>query len=544
MERVYAVGIDLGTTNSAVAYITPGGRTTMLANELGEAQTPSVVFFDEEEVVVGRQARKAGLFYPSAVATGVKRDVGNTHYSRPIRGKQVPPELIQGCILRYLKSQIDAALDGPYHTVVTVPAFFDEQRRKSVQDAGLIAGFEDVQIVNEPTAAALAFAERSGYLNTSGAPDQQLNLLVYDLGGGTFDVTVVCLEPGQTRTLATDGDVRLGGWDWDHRLGQYAAQKFESRFRMDPRNDIGVQERLERLAEEAKHTLSAREKAIIPIEYLEQSLDVHITREQFEILTADLLERTTHTVKQVLAAAELEWPDIDHVLLAGGSSRMPMVTKMLESQSGRVPDFLINPDEAVARGAAIYSAFLLAQAGTPGHPLRLRVVDVSSHSLGIEGVDPLTGRRVNTPLIPRYTPLPNAASHRFVTKENDQRSVMVRVLEGEGTDPETCLVIGRVIMELPRGLRKNHPLEVVYHYQRDGRLRVDMKLLDTDQQTSIVLERDHGLSRERVRSWSTVVDAGGGFESFAQVLEQVLGVADDETPTKEMSFGEESDSTV
>jgi molecular chaperone DnaK len=523
--HVQAIGIDLGTTNCAIAYVTPGGRTSLLENELGEALTPSIVYFDDDHTIVGREAGKAGLFHPDAVAWHAKRDVGSAYCEREIRGQRVPPEVVQGFILKHMRSNIERALKGPYRTVVTVPAFFDEARRKSVQDSGKIAGFDHVAIVNEPTAAALAFAEQAGYLNEEGSPQEKLNLLVYDLGGGTFDVTLIRLEPGQTTTLATDGDVRLGGWDWDHRLAQYAAQKFESRFRLDPRDDVMVMARLLRLAEEAKQTLSVRRKAVIPIEYLEHSLEVTITREQFEILTADLTERTAYTVKQVLEASQLEWSDIDHILMAGGSSRMPMASDVLEKLSGRLPDFLINPDEAIARGAAIYAAFLLAEEGAPGYPLRLRVVDVSSHSLGIEGVDPVTGRKINTVLISRYTPLPCSASHRFVTRSENQKSIAIRVLEGEGEDPASCVAVGRVVMrDLPKGLAKNHPIDVVYNYERDGRLRVDLKLTDTDRAIRVVLQRDAGLSDGNVRDWTAVVADDQGFDRLATVLQSVLGV--------------------
>ncbi len=445
----------------------------------------------------GAEALKATLYAPGAVATGAKRDVGTAFYSREIRGKRLPPELIQGCILKHLKSLIDQELDHPYRAVVTVPAFFGEQRRKSVQDSGRIAGFGAVGIVNEPTAAALAFAEQAGYLREDGSPQERLNLLVYDLGGGTFDVTLIRLEPGQTTTLATDGDVRLGGWDWDHRLAQYAAQKFESRFRIDPRDDVKVMARLMQFAEEAKHTLSVRGRAVIPVEFLEHSLEVAITQEQFEILTADLTERTAHTVKQVLEAAGMSWSDVDHILLAGGSSRMPMTSRMLEKLSGRVPDFLINPDEAIVRGAAIYCAFLMGEEGEDAYPLRLRVVDVSSHSLGIEGVDPVSGRRVNTILIPRYTPLPANVSHRFVTKQANQASVAIKVLEGEGEDPESCLTVGKVVMrDLPHELPRNHPIEVIYYYERNGRLRRRAK---TGRHGS---RADGGVAtRDRVERW-------------------------------------------
>jgi molecular chaperone DnaK len=525
VKKVFAVGIDLGTTNSAVAYVTEAGQTVMLPNELGELTTPSTVHFDTDGVVVGRQACKALLFDPQGVAECAKRDVGRSHCEQAVHGRQFPPEVVQACILKHFKDLLASHLPGSYGIVITVPAFFDELRRKSVADAARMAGLEILDIVNEPTAAALAYGEHHGYLTVSGAPREDLTLLVYDLGGGTFDVTLIQLQPGRIRTLATDGDVRLGGRDWDERLADYAAQKFEAQFRMDPRDDPVARARLRRLAEEAKQTLSVRQKAIIPVDLHGARREVVVTRDQFEALTSDLLERTAHTTRQVLQDAGLSWDRIDKVLLSGGSTRMPMVTRMLEQFSGRVPDRTINPDEAVARGAAIYASFLLAQRGFTGHPLRFHVIDVNSHSLGIEGVDPHTGRRENTILIPRNTPLPTSVTHRFVTKEWDQTSVVIKVLEGESRDPRGCITIGTAVLrDLPDGLRKGHPIEVIYHYEPNGRLVVSLELPGTDRRLEMELQRAGSLSDDRIRHWQTVVGARGGFFDFERALEEVLGV--------------------
>ncbi len=525
MQHLLAVGIDLGTTNSAVAYVTEAGQTAMLDNELGETTTPSVVYFEADGVTVGRDARKAMLYDPGAVAECAKRDIGAANYSRPIRGKQLPPEVIQACVLKHLKSTIDAHLDAPYRVVITVPAFFDDRRRKRTADAGGIAGLDVLDIVNEPTAAAMAYGEQHGYLRQTGAPKQKLNLLVYDLGGGTFDATVVELSPGQTRTLSTDGDVKLGGRDWDKRLAEYAAQKFESQFRVDPRDDPIAQARIQRLAEEAKESLSVRHKVIIPVDHAGQRREVTITRDQFEILTSDLLERTAHTTKEVVAASGLAWSDIDRILLAGGASRMPMVAGMLEKISGRVPDRSVNPDEAVARGAAVYAAFRLSAEGLLHAPLRFHVVDVNSHSLGIEGLDPHTGRRTNTILIPRNTPLPTSVNHRFVTREKDQASVVVRVLEGESSDPDACVRIGRAVLrDIPAGLPQGHPISVTYRYEPNGRLLVELAVTDREQGMTVELKREGTLADDNIQLWRKVVTRGAAFEDFETIIEDILGV--------------------
>lgn len=525
MPNIFAVGIDLGTTNSAAACVTEAGQTSVLANPWGELTTPSAVYFDENDVVVGRDARKAIQIDPGGVAERVKRDVGHEFYSKPLHGKSLPPEVIQGCILAHMKELIEQQLAGDYEVVITVPAFFDERRRKSVEQAGQIAGLKILDIVNEPTAAALAFAEHHGYLTAAGSTQKEMTLLVYDLGGGTFDATVIRLSPGKTETLATDGDVRLGGYDWDHRLAAYAAQKFEGQFRVDPRDDATVMARLTHLAEEAKHTLSTRQKAVIPVHFQRLRRDVEITREQFEVLTSDLLERTLHTSGEVIEDAGLDWSRINKVLLAGGATRMPMVPSKLEVLSGRVPDRSVSPDESVARGAAIYASFRLAQRGNAGHPLRFQVIDVNSHSLGIEGVDPITGRRENTIVIPRNTPLPATAIHRFVTRKPNQDSVRIKILEGESLDPRECITIGRAVMrEIPPGIPKGHPIEVIYAYEANGRLQVQLRLPHTKRVMTMELQREGSFDDDRIHRWKSIVSADAGFPSFVEIVEQVLGV--------------------
>ena len=378
------IGIDLGTTNSAIAWVDEAGRSAMVPNAEGEFITPSVVYFSEAEVIVGKNARTAITSHPEMVAQWVKRDMGAAYYSHPIHGHYLPPEVIQACILRKLKTDLTSGLGPDLQAVITVPAYFDEMRRKATADAGEMAGLRVLDIVNEPTAAALAFGEALGYLSpggskapgTPGVPGtpgpRELNVLVYDLGGGTFDATLLHLAAGKVQTLATDGDVQLGGHDWDQRLVDYAAECFLKTHQLDPRQDPATLNRLYLDAMEAKHTLSARSRAVVQINYQGRFAEIAVSREQFEEMTADLLERTSYTSRQLLGVAGLEWKDVQRVLLVGGSTRMPMVPRMLQALSGIQPERSVNPDEAVARGAALYAGHLLATRGArPGTRLRV-----------------------------------------------------------------------------------------------------------------------------------------------------------------------------
>ena len=538
MPKFHPVGIDLGTTYSVVARLDENGKTQIVRNSHGDILTPSVVLFEDSEIVVGREAKKAASEEADRVAECVKRDMGSEFYSKTIRGEQMPPEVIQACILRALAADARRACGSSFKAVITVPAYFDEPRRKATADAGEMAGLDVLDIVNEPTAAALSFGEHLGYLDPKCAPKGDMKVLVYDLGGGTFDVTVIELRPGHIRTLATDGDVRLGGRDWDERLANYLADQFQAQFDHDPRISASSQTRLMHVVEELKHTLSARTVANVHLECAGKSLDTTITREKFEELTEDLLERTAHTSREVLKAAGTSWQYISFVLLVGGSTRMPMVSRMLEqATNGMKPEHIVNPDEAVARGAAIYAGYLMATRGTnvktsdasPGNrdlaEPDFRVTDVNSHSLGIEAIDPLTFRKENMVLIPRNTPLPCKVQEKFVTQKPEQQSVVIQVLEGESKTPAQCNPIARAVLKhLPGNIPQGYPIDVTYQYGTNGRLSVRAKMPATTQELRIELEREHSMSDKRVARWKQVFATNRGFNSFEEALEEVLQV--------------------
>ena len=523
MPRTRAVGIDLGTTYSAVAWIQDSGKTAMIANSEGDILTPSLALFEDDEVLVGKEAKKAGILKPARFADCVKRDMGSTVYSRTICGEYMPPEVIQAWILKKLKADIYRTVGPDMRVVITVPAFFDEQRRKATADAGAMAALPVLDVVNEPTAAALAFGEELGNLSADGSILEPLTELVYDLGGGTFDVTLLEMRPGDYRTLATDGDVRLGGRDWDMRLLDVAADAFIDEHREDPRQNPASLQRLLIEVEEAKRTLSARQNATIRVDHAGNSSTVKVSRDQFEQITADLLERTAYTTRQLLTTAGKTWRDVQRVLLVGGSTRMPMVGRMLQQLSGITPDQRVHPDEAVARGAAIYANYLLANLPESHQPPTFHVTDVNSHSLGIEGVDPKTLRKRNVVIIPRNSPLPARVKERFVTRGENQRSVVVQVLEGESAVPTECTPIGRtVVRDLPPGLPVGWPIEIHYEYGTNGRLKVQAHVPGTDREVKLELERESSMSDERLARWKQVISHEGGLDAFAELIADEL----------------------
>jgi molecular chaperone DnaK len=500
-----AVGIDLGTTYSAVARLDDLGRPQTLLNAEGDKTTPSVVFLEGTNVVVGKEAVKALATDAADVAECAKRDLGHRMYSKPLGGRQYPPEALQAWVLNKLRVDAQRQVGEFSKVVVTVPAYFDEIRRKATQDAGYIAGFDVMDIINEPTAAAVAFGFEKGFLNLE-RPEESppRNILVYDLGGGTYDVTVMQIAGRDFNALSTDGDVQLGGRDWDQRLIDFVAEEFIRKFGVDPREDPNAYGRLWRECEDAKRTLSARMKTQIAFDFGGHSMRVEVTRQQFEDMTRDLLDRTAFTTRQTLQAAGLEWKDLDRILLVGGSTRMPAVSAMLKQLSGLEPDASVSPDEAVAHGAALHAGMLLDQ--YEGRSPNFKIRNVNSHSLGVIATDNATRRQRNAILVPRNTPLPVTAKRIFKTQKAGQQSILVQIVEGESASPDDCSQLGKcVVRNLPSGLAAQTPIEVRFKYEANGRLTVMVAVQGTGAVLKHELTRENSLTQEQLDSWRRYV---------------------------------------
>ncbi len=423
------VGIDLGTTFSVLAYINEAGVPATVANSEGELLTPSALLFEGDNVVVGKEAAKALSTEASQVANHPKRFMGAKVYQKEFGGRRFPPEALQGWILNKLKCDAEGMIGRFDKAVVTVPAYFDEVRRKATQDAGFVAGLNVIDIINEPTAAAIAYGFNSGWINEAGQATEARRVLVYDLGGGTFDVTVMEVQGNEFRAIATDGDIRLGGLDWDQRLVNHVAEAFKNAHGVDPRDDEDSLGRLTVDCNAAKETLTVRDRSSVNCQQGSHALRVEISRKEFEEMTLDLLDRTDFTVRQTLKAAESSWSDIDQVLLVGGSSRMPAVRQMIEGLSGRQPDTSLSPDQAVAHGAAIRSAIIQGSENFKA----TKIKNVNSHSLGVVATEIDTKIRRVVRLIPRNTPLPVVARQVFKIHKQNQESLLVKIVEGRVT---------------------------------------------------------------------------------------------------------------
>jgi len=545
-EAAPPVGIDLGTTFSVVATLDVQGRPRTIQNAEGDVTTPSVVMFDRDSVVVGKEAVKLASFEPDAIAAYAKRDIGATRFGRAIRGHHLPPEVVQSFVLRKLVADAELKIGPIRQAVITVPAYFNEPRRKATQDAGRLAGLEILDIINEPTAAAIAYGVERGFLSAEGEVAAPETVLVYDLGGGTFDVTLMRLEGSEYTALATAGDVFLGGIDWDERIVKHVAMQFQVRFGIDPRENPSALVRLLREAEEAKRALTAREDVIITFDLDGQLLRTPLTRAEFEYMTSDLLERTRFTTSNVLREAKLEWKDISRLLLVGGSSRMPQVHNMLRQQSGLEPDRSLAADEAVAHGAAVYAGFLLAGRQKAVHFSAIRdITNVSSHDLGVLGIESATGRPRRRLIIRHNTRLPATKGGRFHTQTDDQRSVVVRVVEGGDDSGHNATVIGTcVIANLPPDLPAHTPVDVFFKYKENGRLVVLARLPDQNCQATSEIKRESGLSREDLADWAERIAEGRllpeGAETAAEVESAEWTEATEDVAEAEIVAGDDA----
>lgn len=513
----HTVGIDLGTTFSTLAILDQEGNPIPIANENDDVETPSLILLAESgHVVVGPTRMRAAMEDPEHIVDRVKRHMGAVDFKRTFDGREITPEFLSALILKKLRKDAEKRIGKIGNAVITVPYYFNDARRKATEDAGRIAGLNVVDIINEPTAATLTYAWKRGELGSLDKNVQPHLALVYDLGGGTFDVTVVRYTPSHFQVLATDGDVHLGGIDWNDRLVDHVAGEFKARHGLDPRESPATLQMLRHDADQAKIALSEGQTATIACRHEGKAMSVPITREQFEEITADLLQRTADTSLLVLEEAGVKPDQLDAVVLVGGSTLMPKVPQMLKELTGREAFAGLSPHTSVAQGAAIHAAILEARFRGESSELAERIrkllrnvrqEDVNSHGLGVEARNPKTGQTVNHVMIPRNTKLPAEVSRTFKTSEPNQRRVNVKVIEGDAPDPNACSLLGNCrITGLPKDLPKGAPIEVVYAFDSSGRVRVRAMDKTGGKAAEIEIERKGGLSANEVNAFASLAD--------------------------------------
>lgn len=475
-----AVGIDLGTTNSAVSVVRPTGVPEVLRNKEGDTVTPSVVLFQSfggvDEPLVGEQAKRQAAAFPEDIVQYVKRFIGDpTWRFDASSGTQYSAEEVSAIILKRLKEDAELALgEEVTDAVITVPAYFDDARRTATAHAGQIAGLNVLRVLNEPTAAALSYGVEA---------DANGTVLVYDLGGGTFDVTILKISGTEFEVLATDGDRNLGGFDFDNALMEYLNARLMEQGAPDSLDDLSLTAALREKAEFAKKALSTVPKTNVQFSAQGRHYRVPLTREEFEKSTVSLLNRTEELLNDVLAEAKLTWADIDKVLLVGGSTRMPAVRALVERVSGKSPALDINPDEAVALGAAVQATLAgdvevsTEQVGSKATVEgflggSVKISDVTSQALGII-LYTAEGTTFNHVVIPRNTKVPCTHEQKTRTLLDGQNALDIKVTQGEERDPELVTVVGTGELSLP-AYPKGAPLKVIYAYDVDQTVRVEV----------------------------------------------------------------------
>lgn len=480
------VGIDLGTTFSAVAYINDRGKAEVIRNQYGKLLTPSVVDLKSNPPVVGEEAKEQQALGEEGVYAFFKRDLGNPYATYIEEDREYSPVDLSAIVLADLKNYAESFLEQPVtDAVITVPAYFNNMQRQATIEAGKKAGLNVLRIISEPTAAALAFGVRP--------KSQTGKVLVYDLGGGTFDVSLVEITPDELRVIATAGDHMLGGKDWDDRILQYLASKFEREFSVEligeEFNDLMV------LAEKTKINLSSKRSTKVTVNGEGHSASYEISRDLFEELTQDLMERSQLLVNQVLADAELAWKDLEGAVLVGGSTRMPMVREYVEKMSGKPVMGGVNPDEAVALGAAIQAAMdMEAQSQSTEImllPGRKKSTDVISNSLGMIALNEDGSKYINSIIIQKNKPIPcqETRPYQLQIRRSGDNKLEVYMTQGETTDPLSCAYLGKyVFTNIPDLETRTAIIDLTYAYNINGVVEVSAVERSTQQPLQLTIE--------------------------------------------------------
>jgi molecular chaperone DnaK len=524
MTPSLAVGIDLGTTNCVVAHceLDEGqSRLRLIPNLRQDVRTRSAVYFADDHVLIGQAAMSAAEQSPERLAHAFRRNVGTASSAREIAGSRIPGEVIQAQLMSGLMAErashfqtADAAV------VLAVPACFDLRRRNALWRCAMMAGLHVLDLINDPTAAAITLADELGYFSSQGDELACRLVLVYDLGGGTFDASLIELSPGSVRTLATRGESNLGGNDFDDRLAEAVAQSFLNHTGIDPQELPERRRALREAVEQAKCALTEQDKVKVEVVLPEGTPKVTISRARFEELTQDLLQHTATLCREAIKAAGKTPQEIDDVLLIGQATRMPMVARMLAKLTGREPRTDLRENDCVARGAALYGAHRLAFAAGPSGAEGLNLVEVRSHGLGIDQNQPSAAKRENRILISRDAPLPSRDEVELVTQSDDQRWITVQVLEGESLDPAECTLVGQAtIGGLPPGLPQGWPITLTLTSELSSRFHLSANVSGDPASLTVKWDDHPDIAEADAHRWREIIVTGGGLVQLAALLD-------------------------
>ncbi len=516
MLATHAVGIDLGTTYSCIAYLNEHGEPVTLPNEEGELATPSVVLFDGDSVIVGTEALRNSIVLPTHVVQNSKRYIGDPNHRWTIDGKPYTPVDIATFVLKKLLSSAQEQIGPIEQAVITVPAQFSDFQRHATLEAGHRAGLQRVDIINEPIAAALCYVlGNEGLWFTELAGEQRI--MVYDLGGGTFDLSVVRYQKNEVSVIASSGDLNLGGIDWNHALEQAICNQFAKEFQEDPRTDPESLQFLALEAEQAKRSLTVRPRAALTCQHAGLRKTYQVEQTQFEKLTTRLVDRTSDVTKRLLKDNKMGWAHVDVVLTTGGASRMPMIRNKLKQLSGTTLNTALSPDQSIAHGATYYAGMLLTDSKFAKSIMnqeaisrlsQIRQRSVNARGLGILVRDTKAGTRFPHYLIAANTPLPASATQDFGTVVVNQRRVHLQIIES-GTSPDQPPVkLGACIVEdLPPNLPEGSAIAVTISYDAQARVHVSAKDVTSGKQAGTEIVRQENLVPQLESKWKDEEDA-------------------------------------
>ena len=498
----HAVGIDLGTTYSCISYLTPQGEPVTIPNAEGELSTPSVVLFDSDTAIVGTEALRHAVSQPERVIQNSKRFMGDRQKFWVVDGKVHRPPDVAALILRKLLDAGEERLGPIKHAVITVPAQFSDLQRQDTAEAGRRAGLERVDIINEPVAAALCYVLSEGMWFAELAHDQ--TVMVFDLGGGTFDLSLVRYNKSEVKVVASGGDLQLGGIDWNRRIEEFACDEFIKETPLDPRLDKESMQGLAIEVEQTKRSLSARPQAPLTVQHAGRRKTFSLDQEHFELLTSDLVTRCEQITLALLKDRKLGWAHVDTVLVTGGATRMPMIRKMLQRVSGTTLNTTLSPDQSITQGAAYYAGMLLSGQKFAKTYLgkeasarlsKFKQVSVNARGLGILVRDKETGLRVPHYLLPPHTPLPAEVKQTYGTVVPNQKRVHLHIVESGISPDQPFVKLGAcVIEELPADLPVSAPIEVTIRYDEQARVHVAGKDITSGASARAVIIREQNMS--------------------------------------------------
>ena len=522
-----AVGIDLGTTNSVVAVL-EGGEPTVIANAEGNRTTPSIVAFKGEEILVGELAKRQAITNPDNTVRSIKRQIG-TNWKEKFENKEYTPQEVSARILQKLKRDAESYIgEDVTDAVVTVPAYFNDAERQATKEAGQIAGLNVLRIINEPTAAALAYGLEN---------NEDQKILVYDLGGGTFDVSVLEISEGVFEVKSTSGDSKLGGDDWDERVMEWLVDKFKSSTGIDISEDKMAMQRIKEGAEKAKIELSSTTETEVNLPFITandsgpQHLLEKLSRSEFEKITSDLVDRTKDPVNKAVEDAGLSFSDIQHIILVGGSTRIPAVQALVKSMTGKDPSKGVNPDEVVASGAAIQAGVL------KGDVKDVLLLDVTPLTLGVE-----TKGGIMTKMIERNTTIPTKRSETFSTADDGQTQVEIHVLQGEREMASGNKSLGKFnLTDIPSAKAGTPQIEVTFDIDANGIVNVNAKDLGTGKEQAITITGGTALEEDEIERMVKDAEVHANEDAKKKELVETRNLAESMVTSTEKMLEENKD---